>query len=79
MVKMISRLLTTKHIQAILKALLACRLFDIETENDVVDDELESIVATGTTKAGKKIEVFRSLRKSGTDAWITRYAEHLFE
>ena len=63
---MITRVLSRKHINAMVKAVRAAKLFTVERTP-------ETVIVTHTT-TGK--EVFRSLRH-GT-SWITRYHEKLF-
>lgn len=62
------KLLTTKHVRAMTKAIESSRLFKIEKDRETV---------RATTRDGK--EVFAAIKKGSADAWIVRHHNKLFD
>lgn len=65
----ITKLLTTEHINAMVKAMRKSNCFDIARTG-------ETVVAKAI-KSGE--EVYRALKKGGADAWIVSHHNNLFQ
>lgn len=61
------KLLTTKHVRAMTKALEDVNLFKIEKDRETV-----------RAVTGKGKEVFAALKKGSADVWIVRHHNKLF-